>query len=318
MKALGFGTLIALAATLLACGNSTPETSKNLTITGSVDTQTLALDNASAVAVGADGRTFSAYVKRSGKFTLDLPVGQVYRIIIANSTMLGELRPIGHMVNPTSRGTSALIAVKEGGTLALGTLRRAGTSSSGLHVTSKNCNCNASGGGSDEDNADEEDDENDSVSDDDVDETHESSGGGKDDFKCKQKDDDKERICGSEADVELTPDNPPGDACAAAPDEEGPEVRAVPCSSKDDNNDGKDDDDSVGSSDAQGGDNAQGGDDSGSESATPDGSSCGGSGCEPTPPKSCVCTKQCGTGSSCIASKCTPDAAPEGGSSPPR
>ncbi len=293
MKSLGFGSVLAFAMTVLACGKGTPDSSSTLKVTGSIDTNSRSLDNASALAIGSDGRTFSAYVQKTGRFTLELPVGHVYRIIIANSTMRGELRPIGHLVNTTSKGKADVIAVKDGGSLNLGTLRPVGSSSSTLHTK---CDCaGSSSEGSKSGGSDKSGDSKDEK---------ESEDGG-DDYKCHEKDGDKDRVCQGEADVELEADHAPGDKCAKDDDDDdAPKPKAKSCSTKG-NKDGKDDDDKGGSSGGYGGDKA-GGDEAGGGSAT----------------GSCSCSKQCSSGSSCVASKCTPDApggsgGSSGGGTPP-
>ncbi len=81
-------------------------------------------------------------------FRLDLPVGHVYRVLITNSTANGELRQIHHLVNQTSGGKTDEIAVKDGGTMKLGTLRPA-AAAGGVKPA---CDCddpNDKGGGKD-------------------------------------------------------------------------------------------------------------------------------------------------------------------------
>ena len=282
MKTLGLGSVLALSMAVLACGRGTPDTSSTLKVTGSIDTQRQALDNASAVAIGSDGRTFSAYVQKTGRFTLQLPVGHVYRIIIANSTMSGELRPIGHLVNTTSRGKADVISVKDGGSLNLGTLRPAGSSAGAVHTA-----CDCTGG-------DKSGDSDKSGGDDNGDKDSEEGG---DDYKSHEKDSDKDRVCKGDADVELEADHAPGDKCAKDADEEdAPKPKAKSCSN-DSGKDGKDDTKGGGDKSGGGYGDKSGGDKSG-----------GGS---------CSCTSQCASGSSCVASKCTPDtkANPGGGAS---
>src|SRR6478672_426716 len=97
MKTLRLGVVAALATMAMACGKNPDSSSDTLHVTGKVDGRTL--DNASALAIGSNGKTYSAYVQRSGKFALDLPAGHVYRIVIANSTMSGQLRTVGHLTN---------------------------------------------------------------------------------------------------------------------------------------------------------------------------------------------------------------------------
>ncbi|MDB4933503.1 MAG: hypothetical protein JWP87_475 [Labilithrix sp.] len=267
----GLGTVIALALAAVACGKAAEPSSSTLEVTGKVDTQLRTLDNASALAIGSDGRTYSAYLQKNGAFRLELPVGNVYRIIFANSTMAGELRTIGHLVNSTSAGKFDEIAVKDGGTLYLGTVRPVGTSASSLKTA---CNCGSTGSGESSDS-----DKSDSEADDDDDKSEGNDG----DFESKGKDGDEDRLCEDSSDVELEAENGPGDKCAKdSNDKDAPKPSKKSCSSKDDNHDGKDDDD---------GDGDKAGSDSSSDTSS----------------SSCTCSKQCGAGASCVASKCTPD-----------
>jgi hypothetical protein len=319
MKTLfGYGTVMALAMTAMACSKSADSPS-TLEVTGKVDTQLRTLDNASALAIGSDGRTYSAYIQKNGSFRLSLPVGKVYRIIFANSTMKGELRAIGHLMNSTSNGKFDEIAVKDGGTMNLGVVRPVGTSASALHTA---CNCGSTGsssggggggGGSDGEKSGGSDKGGAGGSD------HEGSGSegsddsGGSDYETKDKDGDKDRLCDDSSDVELEAEHGPGDKCAKDDGaESAPKPSKKSCSTKDDNHDGKDDDDGAsGGGSGSGSDGEKGGSTSGGSSGGAD--SC--SSCSPPPPSSCNCSKECGAGSSCVASKCTPDAAPSGGSS---
>ena len=306
----GLGTVMALSMAAVACGNS-PEASttpsSSLEVTGTVDTQLRSLDNASAVAIGSDGRTFSAYVKKNGSFKLDLPVGHTYRILIANSTMAGQLRTVGHLVNKTSDGKADEIAVKTGGKMNLGALRPAGASANSLKTA---CNCdNDKGEPTDKDPGDWDDD-NSKGEDSDVDSPK--SPKGEDDYEPKPKDDDKDRICEDEADVELEAENGPGDKCKKGDDDKpAPKPTKKSCSTKDEDKDGKDDgaqpDESGGGSSGKS-DPADGKDFPGDESEDEGGyggKDQGSSGGTSKPSSdSCTCSLQCGKGSSCYASKC--------------
>jgi hypothetical protein len=312
MKTLfGFGTLTALAMAAVACNAPYEEkgpSSSSLEVTGTVDTALRTLDNASAVAIGSDGRTYSAYLKRSGSFKLDLPVGHVYRIIIANSTMNGELRTIGHLVNNTSDGKADEIAVKEGGKMNLGALRPVGApSTSGVRTA---CDCDESGGGkvSEKPEADEGDWDNGGKGD--TSGKGEPSDKGDDDYKSKPKDSDKDRLCEGDADVELEAQNKPGDKCKKdSKDKPAPKPTKKSCSTKDDDKDGKDDGSKT---EKPGPAPEKDGSGSGSGSEKDE----GGYGGKPAPDKSapsgdsCTCSLECGKGSSCFASKCVADDAP--------
>jgi hypothetical protein len=277
--------IVALGA--IACGKG-PDDGSTLHVTGRVDGRTL--DNASALAIGSDGHTYTAYIRSSGSFALDLPTGHVYRIVIANSTANGELRTVGHLVNPTSQGTSSVIAVHEGGTWNLGTLSTGGAGS--VHTA---CACGSgSGSGGSDDQGQNNDDQGENN--DDQGENDDDQGG---DYKCHQKDGDKDKSCDDGDDVELHASHAPGDKCAKHDDDDQDEPKsgAKSCGSKDSDHDGKDDDEGSGGGGSGGGDDGEKG-----GSGSGGGSSC--SSCSAPPPATCNCSKQCGAGMSCVASKC--------------
>lgn len=336
-KLIGIGSVMALGMAAVACGETPAESSSStLEVTGTVDQRLRTLDNASAVAIGSDGRTYSAYLKSNGGFRLSLPVGHTYRVLIANSTANGELRQIGHLVNQTSAGKEDEIAVKAGGRLNLGTLRPAGSTSTGVKTA---CDCDEPAGGGKGGSADEKypsdkypskDGANEKYPSDDEESSGDSkSGGGKgeadDDYESKPSDNAKDKICDDSADVELEPTNKPGDACAkGSSGKSAPKPVKKSCSTKDADKDGKDDvepgakdgtsPDKSGSSGGYPEKTGTGSKDPGAE-PDPKGGSSGGScnTCAP-PPTSCNCSAQCGSGS-CVASKCV--APPSSGGTKP-
>lgn len=303
MKTLfGFSTAIALALSAVACSHDYAEAPSTLEVTGRVDTRLRALDNASAVAVGSDGRTYSSYIQTNGSFRLSLPVGNVYRILFANSTMAGELRTIGHLVDTTSSGKSDELAVKEGGTLDIGTVRPAGSASAG-GVKTATCGCEDLGTGKGDPSGDPKADTakpdtgKGDVTKGDVtkDGADDDFTKGDDDWKTKPKDGDKDRLCDDDTDVELEAEHGPGDKCAkGGSDKAAPKITKKACVSKDVDKDGKDDD-------GAGYDKGSSADKGGDKSGTAGGA--------------CTCSSECGAGSSCAASKCSAD--PGGSSSKP-
>lgn len=63
-----------LVVTAIGCGSADPASSSTtMRLTGTVDRSAMKLDNAKAVAQAANGKVYSAYLDRSGHFTLDLP-----------------------------------------------------------------------------------------------------------------------------------------------------------------------------------------------------------------------------------------------------
>src|SRR5437868_5980642 len=111
MKRLTLALGLAMAAPLYACNNAPATTdgapsssSEAMTVHGVLPPSLRSLDNARAIAVGADGRTFAAYLDPKGGFTLNLPVNHAYRILFANSRADGSEVVLGHMIVNTSHG----------------------------------------------------------------------------------------------------------------------------------------------------------------------------------------------------------------------
>jgi hypothetical protein len=294
MKTLfGFSTVVAFAMAAVACSNDYAEAPSTLEVTGRVDTQLRAHDNATAVALGSDGRTYSSYIQTNGSFRLTLPVGNVYRIIFANSTMSGELRTIGHLVNETSSGKTDEIAVKEGGKLDIGSVRPAGSPSTSTGGVKTACECDTDLGGKGDPDADPTKDgditkDGDTTKDGStkVTDSDDKDFSKDDDYATKPKDGDKDRLCDDAMDVELKAEKGPGDKCAkGGSDKSAPKVVKKSCA--------VDKSDPVDKSDAV------------DKSGSTDKSS----------PDSCTCSSQCGSGSACAASKCTSDDGSSGSSS---
>lgn len=134
MKALTMFSGVVLAAMAVACGESaesesTSRVSGSMTVHGTVSTR-LSIDNARAVAIGSDGRTFWAYLDQDREFTLDLPVGQSYRVIVANQRANGGQQTIGHLMLSGGSGRTEWIGANKAINVDLGLLRLAGTTSS--------------------------------------------------------------------------------------------------------------------------------------------------------------------------------------------
>lgn len=279
---------ICLSATVvvsaIACGGTGDPASSSTTmrLTGTVDRSALTLDNAKAVALAANGKVYSAYLDRSGHFTLDLPPNAAYHVSIANTTSKGQLRLLGHIVNTTSFGQTSWLGIHSAGRLPLGIVSTA-SAKGGLH---SQCSCGGgSGGGSGGGDTGGSSGSGGSGGGD-----HsgggDSSGEPDDDYKCHENDGDGDKSCsdssGGTDDVDLHADNEPGDTCDSSDvdtDEDKPEHTGHH---------------SCGGSSGGGGGGGGGGGD------TVDAGSSGGGG-----GGSCHCTSQCAEGETCVASKCT-------------
>ena len=110
-----------LAGALSGCSSGGSSSGPQLAVEGSVS-QAVHVDNARAVGIGTDGRTFWAYLDAQRGFTLRLPVGQSYRIVIANGREGGGEVIVGHLVLPAASGTTDWLGANAPGTVDLGTL----------------------------------------------------------------------------------------------------------------------------------------------------------------------------------------------------
>jgi hypothetical protein len=192
-----------LVVTAIGCGAPADPASSSTTmrLTGTADRSTMKLDNAKAVAQAANGKVYSAYLDRSGHFTLDLPPNAAYHVSIANTTRKGQLHLLGHIVNTTSSGQTSWLGIHSSGKLPLG-LVSIKSSRGGLHAQ---CGCGGSGGGSGGgDHGGHADDGS-------------SDGEPDHDFESHEEDDDGDRSCSGSSsgteDVDLHADNEPGDRC---------------------------------------------------------------------------------------------------------
>lgn len=130
---------LVLAAALLALGvgcgrGADPDASERMTVRGTV-AQLSVGQGARAVAVGADGRAVWANLDAHGDFSLRLPLGQSYRIVIANPR-----RAAGHLALAKGATTTRWLAARTTTTIDLGRLSPTTTStttaSAGLRTQS--------------------------------------------------------------------------------------------------------------------------------------------------------------------------------------
>lgn len=200
----------AIGAMAIACGNGPSEPEGELAVQGSVSSA-LGLDNARAVAIGSDGRQFWTYVDRDRDFTLRLPVGQSYRIVIANE-LGGEQVKIGHLVLRGIDGKTEWLGANEPGTVDVGKLRPARSSTTRTLCSECSSDDDDDKGEADDDKDDHDDDK----------ECHEKGGGGSskdddDDDKTDKddSDDDDCNVCKDDDkdDKELEPSKDPGGKC---------------------------------------------------------------------------------------------------------
>jgi len=292
--------VMALAA--VACGTEPAPEGGTMTIQGSVSSR-VGVDNARAVAVGTDGRTYWAYLDRDRDFTLVVPVGQSYRVLIANQQPGGGQRTVGHVVVPGPDGRTEWIGANEASVVDFGKLTVANTNGGATKpLCASGCGGSSGGGGGgygegDSGDHDEKDDDADDHSDD-----HEcksgdkksggGSGGSKDCSSCGEdekkdqpKDSDDCDVCTDDADdKELEPSKKPGRACEDKDrDKHGGKDKHYddkkPCQKKSGGGSG----------------DAKSGGDSGSGS---------GSGSKKSEGSKCDATSECESVCSCVASTC--------------
>lgn len=129
MRFIGLGSV---ALFLVACSGD-PPAEPALHVTGALDARTHVVANAQAIALASDGRAFAANLTPSGRFALDLPVGHVYRIVVANASPSSDMvHTVGRVVNRTSDGPTSVIAVHEEGKVDLGMVRASGDAAGDL------------------------------------------------------------------------------------------------------------------------------------------------------------------------------------------
>jgi hypothetical protein len=118
--------LMAVVATVAGCSDNGSSDWSPLFVQGTVS-QGLSVDNAVAVAIGDDGRTVWTALDAQRNFTLLLPLGHSYQIVIASELPDGHQMKVGHLVLPVASGTSTWLGANEGGTVDLGVLHPSST-----------------------------------------------------------------------------------------------------------------------------------------------------------------------------------------------
>jgi hypothetical protein len=209
------------ALVLTAAGCSEGRKEGTLTVQGTLSARTRATDNTRAVAIADDGSQTWAYLDTHGDFSLDVPVGRSYRIVLANQLSGGGQRKIGHVVLGTANAPSEWLGANEPGTVDLGRLRLATTAStSGMKPLCGGCG----GGGDDDDHDDDRDDEADEKSNHDDDHECRRDEGPRKPRACDDCDDDDDDdrraraddecdVCSDDDDKALKPSKEPGEKC---------------------------------------------------------------------------------------------------------
>ena len=117
--------VLGLATGFVAPGCSSSQDSYR-TISGQVDAQAYALDNATVVAHASDGKTYLAAIARDGRFSLTLPVGVRQSLAIANHTRQGTLREISLLTWHGSSARTRAIVLSAGAAIDLGAIHPVG------------------------------------------------------------------------------------------------------------------------------------------------------------------------------------------------
>jgi hypothetical protein len=297
MRTLLLGIGATAIACSLGCSKNTGSWSGGLALTlkGNVPASTVSLDNARVVAVGSNGHVYWSYVNAARTFSIALPAGASYRILVTNSLATGQQRIVGHLVNQTPAGPTEWIGTGTIGTFDLGSLRRAPSTSSQLAAQDHGVDLGATGDGGNETEA--EDGGDDSKGDGGLDcDTHEDSSGGA-------------SLCGAPSsatgdagepddDVELDPDHDPGNVLGSSEgdkdkdkDKDKDTEGTTPCPGGDAGGTGSSSGGATGSA-------------SGSSSGSSSSSSSGGSGSTTT----CTVNADCAAPLVCVAGTCTSQA----------
>jgi hypothetical protein len=316
LSVFGAGAFVCLA---IGCSTG-DKTSDALTVRGSVPQSTLLTDNAKAIAISPAGHVYTAYLNRSGDFTLQLPTGHAYRVLIANTLPSGRHEVVGRLTLANrSSGTSQWLGARSAGTINLGELHTG--SADGLKIQ---CGCSSGGGSGGGSGGDDHGDDNggsggsggsgDSNSQGD---NNDDQGGG--DYSCHQDDGEKGKMCSGGGESDLHAQNDPGSKCDDSDlddDQDKNEDDGGSCSGK--GSGGDDNDDDQGENNNNQGSNGRGGS-GGSGSASGSGSSGAGTsgsdssdssnagsscGCQ-AQGNPCNCASDCANGQSCVAGHCS-------------
>ena len=119
--------LVSTVASTLGCGSS-PQGGDTATVAGALSTTTWDVTNMQAIVKTRSSGTYRTAVDANGRFSLRVPAGQSYELLIARVLPSSKQQVLGHLAIRTTAGKSVWIAPR--GTLALGHLVRAGTTQS--------------------------------------------------------------------------------------------------------------------------------------------------------------------------------------------
>ncbi len=303
--ALALVATTAIAFTGIGCGGSggenTASDGSRMTLQGTVSASEVSLDNARAIALSADGHAYAAYLDSHGDFSLDVPIGHAYRVVVANSLASGRHAVVAHLAIRTSRGTSTWLGARTGGTIDLGVLSSA--SQGGKLVPACGCTggdggTTTGGGGGDGHGGGEHHDDGNGGYQGGATGGYTSSGDGhhagdhSDDDKCKQDDGEHSKVCSTRGsyEVELEPTHDPGDKCDDKDLDDDQEKKG---------------DDSYGDCNAPSGGSGEGSGGGGYAGGSTGGAGGGyGTGGTTPPTGRCATNADCGSGT-CVACTCT-------------
>ena len=151
MRKLILGIGAAALACSVGCNKSTSVGAQpQLTLKGNVPASQRTLDNARVVAIGSDGRVLWSYLGVAHDFSIALPAGTSYRILIANALASGQERVVGHLMNQTPSGPTQWIGTGVVATFNLGSLHVVGAGSPSSTVTVQDHGGGGGGGGENE------------------------------------------------------------------------------------------------------------------------------------------------------------------------
>ena len=92
------------------------------TVHGVLAEPSLVLDNARAIAITGNEVRYWTFLNRNGEFTLQLPVGESYRIVFANQLAAGGQVKFGHLSVDASAGKSEWLGANQPGVVELGNI----------------------------------------------------------------------------------------------------------------------------------------------------------------------------------------------------
>lgn len=137
-------TISAAMAALVGCsseaeskGEATGTNGAAVVVRGRIAPGVRVLDNARAMLLAPNGKSYVSFLDARGQFSVTAPAGTGYRLVIANARASKGTRAIGHLVVRSSKGSMSKWLTLSAGTTSLGELYAQGKRPSASAVSTK-------------------------------------------------------------------------------------------------------------------------------------------------------------------------------------